>query len=234
MDTHTDNRNEIVRLSHVSKSFYLSGGLEVPVLHDIDLTIGEGEMVALLGQSGSGKSTLMNLIGGLDVPTSGEYFFAGKKVNDMTQDELAEMRSSSISFIFQSFHLLPGKTAYENVALPLYYQRSFTGDHDEYVRHALTRAALEEEQWNKLPNQMSGGQRQRVAIARALVARPKLLLADEPTGNLDSHTGSSIIEALKYLNETHGMTILIVTHDESLTHVVNRVIHIKDGYVTEA
>ncbi len=227
-----ETSRDIVRLEQVSKSFYLAGGLEVPVLHDINLTIKEGEMVALLGQSGSGKSTLMNLIGGLDVPTSGEYFFEEQKVNDMTQDELAELRSSRISFIFQSFHLLPGKTAYQNVALPLNYQRAFTGDRDEYVRHALSRAALEEAQWHKKPNQMSGGQRQRVAIARALVARPKLLLADEPTGNLDSRTGQNIIESLTYLNKTYGMTILIVTHDESLAHVVDRVIHIKDGYVS--
>ncbi len=227
-----ETSRDIVRLEKVSKCFYLADGVEVPVLHDVNLTIREGEMVALLGQSGSGKSTLMNLIGGLDVPTSGEYYFDGKKVNDMSQDELAELRSSRISFIFQSFHLLPGKTAYQNVALPLYYQQSFTGDHDEYVRHALSRAALEEGQWHKLPNQMSGGQRQRVAIARALVARPTLLLADEPTGNLDSHTGQTIIESLKYLNQTYRMTILIVTHDESLAQVVDRIIHIKDGYVS--
>jgi ABC-type lipoprotein export system ATPase subunit len=226
-------KKEIVRLENISKSFFLNGGLEVPVLHNIDFTIREGEMVAILGQSGSGKSTLMNIIGGLDIPTSGDYYFEGRHVNEMSSDELAELRSSRISFIFQSFHLLPGKTVYQNVLMPLLYQQSFTGDMDEYVRHALTRAALEEAQWHKRPNQLSGGQRQRVAIARALVARPKLLLADEPTGNLDSTTGHMIIEALEYLNKEHGMTIVIVTHDESLTSVVHRVIHIKDGRVHE-
>ncbi len=229
----TSDRKEIVRLENISKSFFLAGGLEVPVLHSVNLKIYEGEMVAILGQSGSGKSTLMNIIGGLDIPSIGEYYFEDRHVNAMTSDELAELRSSRISFIFQSFHLLPGKTVYQNVLMPLLYQQSFVGDTDEYVRNALTRAALEEEQWHKKPNQLSGGQRQRVAIARALVARPRLLLADEPTGNLDSTTGHMIIEALQYLNKEHGMTIVIVTHDESLTTVVDRVIHIKDGYVHE-
>lgn len=224
---------DIVRLEHISKNFYLSDGTEIPVLHNISLTIHEGDMVAILGQSGSGKSTLMNIIGALDIATSGEYYFGGEHVNDMTADQLAELRSRDISFVFQSFHLIPGKTAYQNVLLPLLYQRGFTGEYDEYVTHALRKAALEEEQWHKYPNQLSGGQRQRVAIARALVARPRLLLADEPTGNLDSKTGSAIVEALKYLNEKYRTTIIIVTHDESLTKVVHRVIHIKDGYIHE-
>ncbi len=229
-----ENKKEIVRLEHVSKSFYLSDGIEVPVLHDIDLTINDGDMLAILGQSGSGKSTLMNIIGGLDLVTSGDYYFQGRHVNTMTSDELAELRSRSISFIFQSFHLLSSKTVYQNVLMPLLYQRSFTGDYDEYVTDALKKASLEEEQWHKYPNQLSGGQRQRVAIARALVARPRLLLADEPTGNLDSKTGEKIIDALTFLNKEFGTTIMIVTHDQSLTEVVDRVVHIKDGYIDEA
>lgn len=224
---------KIIELKDVSKSFYLQGGLEVPILHRIDLSVYEGDMIAILGPSGSGKSTLMNIIGGLDVATSGEYLFAGKSVGKMSSDELAELRSTDISFIFQSFHLLAGKTVYQNVMLPLIYQHSFAGDYDEYVASALKRADLEEEHWHKKPNQLSGGQRQRVAIARALVAEPKLLLADEPTGNLDSKTGDNIIHSLTYLNETFGTTIVIVTHDESLTDVVHRVINIKDGVVFE-
>ncbi|MBP6881119.1 MAG: ABC transporter ATP-binding protein [Candidatus Pacebacteria bacterium] len=229
----TFTKQPLVSLRGISKSFYLQGGQEVPVLYDIDLDIFEGDMVAILGPSGSGKSTLMNIIGGLDIATKGSYRFTDKEVEKLSSDELAELRSTDISFIFQSFHLLPGKTVYQNVMLPLLYQRTFTGDHDESVRRALARAALEETHWHKKPNQLSGGQRQRVAIARALVATPKLLLADEPTGNLDSKTGDNIIDALTELNEQHGTTIVIVTHDQSLTEVVHRVINIMDGRVTE-
>lgn len=232
--TKTQNKKSIVSLTDISKSFFLSGGLEVPVLHHIDLDIYEGDMIAILGPSGSGKSTLMNIIGGLDVATKGGYHFGGKDVNAMSQDELAELRSTDISFIFQSFHLLSGKTVYQNVMLPLIYQRSFDGNYHEHVEQALKRADLDEKEWHKRPNQLSGGQRQRVAIARALVATPKLLLADEPTGNLDSQTGENIIDSLVYLNENYGTTIVMVTHDDSLTAVVDRVINIKDGRVHES
>ena len=232
--TATNTKKVVVDLRDISKSFFLQGGLEVPVLYDIDLTIREGEMIAILGPSGSGKSTLMNIIGGLDVATGGEYYFGGANVSTMSQDELAELRSSDISFIFQSFHLLPGKTVYQNVMLPLIYQRSFVGNYNEYIVSALKRADLGEEHWHKKPNQLSGGQRQRVAIARALVAHPRLLLADEPTGNLDSKTGDNIIDSLTELNEKYGTTIVIVTHDDSLTEVVHRVVHIRDGRITEA
>jgi len=227
------HKNKVVCLENISKNYELSGGDPVPVLHNINLNIYDGDFMAILGPSGSGKSTLMNIIGGLDTATSGTYLFNNKNVNHMSAEELAELRSKDISFIFQSFHLLPSKTNYQNVMLPLLYQRQFSGDTDAYVKEALKTASLEEKHWHKYPNQLSGGQRQRVAIARALVAKPSLLLADEPTGNLDSKTGDNIIEALVALNKNYGTTIVIVTHDETLTEVVKRVVKISDGVIKE-
>lgn len=226
-------KKPLVEIEDVNKSFNLKGGLVVPVLHSIDLSVDEGEMIAILGPSGSGKSTLMNIIGCLDVPTSGTYKFGGKNVSELSDDELAGIRSDDISFVFQSFHLLAGKTIWQNVGLPLVYQHHFAGDRNEYITDALKSAALEEEQWHKRPNQLSGGQRQRAAIARALVSKPKLILADEPTGNLDSQTGEKIIDALTRLNKEFGTTVIIVTHDESLVDVVNRVVKIKDGRIVK-
>ncbi len=222
----------IVDIRHLNKSFMLGGTTEVPVLRDVNITIASGEMVAILGPSGSGKSTLMNMIGCLDVPTSGEYYFAGREISQLTSDELAALRSEDISFIFQSFHLLTGKTVFQNVMLPLLYQRAFTGNKTEAVKSALRAAQLEEAQWYKKPNLLSGGQRQRVAIARALVAEPRLLLADEPTGNLDSKTGVNVIQELKMLNRERGTTVVVVTHDEKLAAMVDRVITITDGVVS--
>lgn len=222
----------LVDLRNIYKSFLLGGSLVVPVLNNVTLSIKAGEMVAILGASGSGKSTLMNLIGGLDTPTSGDYYFEGVHVNSLSSNELAELRSTKVSFIFQSFHLLNSKTVFQNVMLPLLYQRSFKGDMRERTREALHRGQLEEEQWYKKPSLLSGGQRQRVAIARALVAHPKLLLADEPTGNLDSKTGVNVIEELRMLNKEFNTTIVIVTHDEKIAHMVNRIITIKDGSVS--
>ena len=233
MSDQQKSKTEIVKLVNISKSYFLADNREVPILSSVDLTVNQGDLLAIIGPSGSGKSTLMNIIGGLDIASSGEYYFEGKNVNDLTSNELAEMRSRDISFVFQSFHLLPHKTVYQNVMLPLLYQRSFAGDYDEYVSDALKKASLEEFQWHKKPNQLSDGQRQRVAIARALVARPKLLLADEPTGNLDSVTGENVINTLTKLNEEYGTTVIIVTHDENLTEEVDRVINIMDGQVTE-
>lgn len=223
----------IVTLSHVHKDFVLSKTLTVRVLHDVNLTISKGELVAIVGPSGSGKSTLMNVIGCLDVPTSGTYHFKGRDVGKLSDSELAELRSTDISFVFQSFHLLESKTVLQNVMLPLRYQVGFIGSDHEVAREALRKAALPEDHFNHRPSQLSGGQRQRVAIARALVASPSLLLADEPTGNLDSKTGESVLDALRHLNKEFGTTVVIVTHDNAITTMVDRVIHIIDGVVHE-
>lgn len=229
----TDTSKNIVALEHVYKEFVLSKTVTAKVLHDITLTITEGELVAIVGPSGSGKSTLMNVIGCLDTPTSGTYHFGEHDVGSLDENALAELRSTEISFIFQSFHLLQGKTVFQNVMLPLQYQQGFTGSYTERVEEALRNAALPPDHWHYRPNQLSGGQRQRVAIARALVAKPKLLLADEPTGNLDSKTGENVLDALKHLNKELGTTIVIVTHDSNVEKLVNRVITIKDGVVHE-
>jgi putative ABC transport system ATP-binding protein len=222
----------LIELRHLNKSYKLGPEVTVPVLRDVNLIINAGEMVAILGPSGSGKSTLMNMIGCLDVPTDGEYYFAGQEISKLSSDELAQLRSQDISFIFQSFHLLSGKTVFQNVMLPLLYQRSFAGSKSDAVKTALRAAQLEEAQWYKQPGLLSGGQRQRVAIARALVAGPRLLLADEPTGNLDSKTGVNVIEELKTLNREMGTTVVVVTHDEKLAGMVDRIITITDGVVS--
>jgi putative ABC transport system ATP-binding protein len=222
----------LIDIRHLNKSYQLGPGVIVPVLRDVNVTIQTGEMVAILGPSGSGKSTLMNMIGCLDVPTSGEYYFAGREISKLSSDELATLRSEDISFIFQSFHLLTGKTVFQNVMLPLLYQRSFAGNKNDAVKSALRAAQLEEIQWYKKPNLLSGGQRQRVAIARALAPGPRLLLADEPTGNLDSKTGVNVIEELKNLNRERGTTIVVVTHDTHVAEMVDRVITITDGVVS--
>jgi len=223
----------IVTLEHVHKEFVLSKTVTAKVLHDVSLTIRAGELIAIVGPSGSGKSTLMNLIGCLDVPTSGTYHFAGHDVGALDDDALAELRSTEISFVFQSFHLLQGKTVFQNVMLPLEYQQTFTGSYKLRVEDALRKAQLPEDHWYHRPNQLSGGQRQRVAIARALVAQPKLLLADEPTGNLDSKTGESVLDALTHLNKEYGTTVVIVTHDPAITKLVDRTVHIIDGKIEE-
>ena len=233
LDNMTTTTKNIISVRNLYKDFQL-GAVTINVLKNLSFDIKQGEMIAIFGKSGSGKSTLMNLIGCLDIPTSGEYYFNNHLVNKLSENKLAELRSIDISFIFQSFHLLPGKTVYENVMLPLHYQRKFKGSKKEFTELALNRAQLEPEQWHKKPNLLSGGQRQRAAIARALVAQPKLLLADEPTGNLDTKTGVNVLEELRMLNTEFGTTIIIVTHDEYIADLVDRVIHLKDGVIVDS
>lgn len=209
---------------------YFNEEVETPVLFDINLRIDAGEFVAIMGPSGSGKSTLMHILGFLDVPTIGEYSFKGKPTARKTEDELARIRSSSVSFVFQSFNLLPRTSVIDNVSLPLLYH-SATRPAD---RHALAMKAIKSvgltDRATYLSNQLSGGQQQRVAIARALVTEPEIIFADEPTGNLDSASGKHVMELLQKLHE-EGRTIILVTHEKTTAEHAQRIIHIMDGRI---
>ena len=208
---------------------YNPGENEVRALDGINLTVEHGEFLAVVGQSGSGKSTLMNMLGLLDIPTSGTYTLDGVDVKDMTDDELSEIRNKEIGFIFQGFNLIPSLTAVENVELPLVYRGMKKDQRNKLALEALERVGLSH-RLDHLPKQMSGGQQQRVAIARAVAARPPIILADEPTGNLDSHSG---IEVMKILHELHqeGRTIILITHDNDIANEAERVIKISDGQI---
>lgn len=208
---------------------YNPGENEVRALDGIDLTVEHGEFLAIVGQSGSGKSTLMNMLGLLDVPTSGTYTLDGVDTANMTDDELSEIRNKEIGFIFQGFNLIPSLTAVENVELPLVYRGMKKEERNKLALEALERVGLSH-RLDHLPKQMSGGQQQRVAIARAVAARPPIILADEPTGNLDSHSG---VEVMKILHELHeeGRTVILITHDNDIANEATRIIRIQDGQI---
>ncbi|MDA2925888.1 ABC transporter ATP-binding protein [Acidobacteria bacterium AH-259-G07] len=210
---------------------YEMGSEEIHALHDVSLQIQRNEYVAIMGPSGSGKSTLMNLIGCLDTPTQGQYFLNGKLVSEMPDDELAYIRNQEIGFVFQTFNLLARATALQNVELPLIYSGMPATQRREQARQALERVELGDRLTHR-PNELSGGQRQRVAIARALVNDPSIILADEPTGNLDSRTGLEILAVLDKLHQ-QGNTILLVTHEPDLAQHAHRIIHLFDGRVQE-
>jgi len=221
---------EILRLSNIVKT-YKMGGEDQVVLKGIDLTVNKGEFLSILGPSGSGKSTLMNIIGCLDLPTSGEYVIDGLDTNGLSQKELARIRNKEIGFIFQSFQLLPRMTAMENVELPLIYAKIPIVERQSISAYMLKRVGLEEK-LNHRPNQLSGGQQQRVAIARALSTNPTILLADEPTGALDQETGRQVLNLFKELND-EGHTIIMITHDISIAKYANRIVRILDGNLFE-
>ena len=208
---------------------YNPGENEVRAIDGVNLTIEHGEFVAIIGQSGSGKSTLMNMLGLLDIPTSGKYLLNGKDVEGLTDDELSEIRNKEIGFIFQGFNLVTSLTAVENVELPLVYRGMKKDERNRLAIEALDRVGLSH-RLDHLPKQMSGGQQQRVAIARAVAARPPIILADEPTGNLDSHSG---VEVMKILHELHeeGRTVILITHDNDIANEAQRVIRIQDGQI---
>ncbi len=216
----------LLQLTDICKD-YMQGKQPVRVLKNINLTVERGEYLAIMGPSGSGKTTLMNLIGCLDVPTSGTYILDGKDLKDMTDDDLADIRTRHIGFVFQSFHLLPKMTALDNVALPLLYANVPLAERRARAAEALKSVGLAD-RMNFLPNQLSGGQCQRVAIARAMVTKPDLLLADEPTGALDSKSGSQIMDIFRSLSE-EGMTIIMITHEQSIADCANKTYRILDG-----
>lgn len=219
----------VIELQNIIKEYKL-GREKLRVLHGIDLVVEQGEFIALMGPSGSGKSTLMNIIGCLDTPTKGEYTLQGQKVNDLKDDELAKVRNESIGFIFQNFNLMPKMTALENVELPLIYAGDSAKTRKMKAEKSLSNVGLSD-RMNHKPNELSGGQRQRVAVARALVNEPSLLLADEPTGNLDTSTS---IEIMNLFHELHdlGNTIIIVTHEEDIAKHAHRIVRLTDGQVS--
>lgn len=205
------------------------GTNEVRALQSISITINKGEYVAFMGPSGSGKSTLMNIVGCLDSPTSGTYILNNHVVSEMTENELAEVRNKEIGFVFQTFNLLPRATALENVALPLIYAGYSRSDREERAMEVLESVGLGD-RWHHKPNELSGGQRQRVAIARALVNNPSIILADEPTGNLDSKTSYDIMNLFQELHDK-GNTIIVVTHEDDISHYAHRIVRLRDGLV---
>ena len=208
---------------------YIMGDQEIHAVSGCDVVIRKGEYVAIMGPSGSGKSTLMNLIGCLDTPSKGQYYINGNLVSDMSDDELARIRNREIGFVFQTFNLLPRATALHNVELPLIYSGTPSHVRQQRARAALRQVDLEDRMHHK-PNELSGGQRQRVAIARALVNNPSILLADEPTGNLDSATGNEIMGVFDRLHQ-QGNTIILVTHEHDIAIHAHRVVHVRDGKV---
>ena len=221
-------KKPLIELRNIYK-IYQMGSEQVRASDGVNLSICRGEFVAIVGKSGSGKSTLMNIIGALDVPTEGEYLLGGQDTSEMWDDELANIRNKMIGFIFQQYNLLPKLNLLENVELPLLYAGMSTAERRERAMKSLKRVGLEDK-WKNLPKQLSGGQQQRVSIARALAGNPSLILADEPTGALDSKTSREVLDFLKELNE-EGNTIVIITHDSSIALEAKRVVRIHDGKI---
>jgi putative ABC transport system ATP-binding protein len=222
----------MIEVKNVTKT-YSNGDVSVQAVKGVSFTIKDGEFVAIMGPSGSGKSTLMHILGALDTPTSGKYILDGKDVSTLSDEDLAEIRRNHIGFVFQAFNLLPRTTVMRNVVLPLVYAGIPTSEREPRARKALLQAGLTESHFNHLSNQLSGGQIQRVAIARALVNNPSLILADEPTGNLDTKTGEIVLSTFEELNRVHGSTIILITHEPDVAAHAHRIIHIKDGVIVE-
>jgi putative ABC transport system ATP-binding protein len=222
----------MINIQNLCKSFQRPGEPLLKVLHEVDFSVDKGEFVAIVGPSGSGKTTLMNILGLLDRPDSGEYELHGKQVGKLSPEERAQVRNNAIGFVFQQFHLLPRTTATENVELPMLYSARNDADIRKKAREALCRVGLEE-RLTHYPSELSGGQQQRVAIARAMVNDPAVILADEPTGNLDQKSGRQIMDLFLELNR-NGSTILLITHDDAIANTASRIVHIDNGQLTEA
>jgi putative ABC transport system ATP-binding protein len=220
----------VVEARNISKIYHM-GTVEVPALREVSLQVGRGEVLSIMGPSGSGKSTLMNILGALDRPTSGVYYLNGQKVSDLADDELAAIRNREVGFVFQTFNLLPRSSALANVELPLRYA-GITNGRRKIAREALESVGLGDRVHHK-PNELSGGQQQRVAIARALVNNPAMILADEPTGNLDSKAGQEIVDLLLRLNAQFNTTVIFVTHDPLVAKVTKRILHLLDGKIVD-
>ena len=218
----------LIKMNNVFKTYVL-GEVKVPALHAISLNIEDNEYVAIMGPSGSGKSTLMNIMGCLDTPTTGTYYLGRKDVGSLNDNQLSDIRNTKVGFVFQTFNLLPRSTALHNVELPLIYSGMPSFKRKQLAMDVLERVGLNDRMMHK-SNELSGGERQRVAIARALVNKPSLILADEPTGNLDSKTGEEIIEIMQRLHE-HGNTIILVTHEEYIAKQTKRIIRLRDGVI---
>jgi putative ABC transport system ATP-binding protein len=220
----------MIECNNITKT-YKSGEIETHALKDISFTINDGEFVAIMGPSGSGKSTLMHIIGCLDTPTSGRYLLNEKDVSKLSGDELADIRMENIGFVFQAFNLLPRSTVLRNVTLPLIYAEVPKETREQRAKTALKESAFPEEFWDHYSNQLSGGMMQRVAIARALVNDPTLVLADEPTGNLDTKTGEIVLETFQRLHKERGRTIVLITHEPYVAQHAQRIIHLRDGKI---
>ncbi len=222
----------MIECKNITKIYKTEAG-ETTVLNGISFLIEDGEFLAIMGPSGSGKSTLMHILGCLDTPTSGTYLLDGRDISKMSDDELADIRKDKIGFVFQSFNLLPRATVLRNVTLPLIYTRTPREEREKKAKIELQNAGLDESHFYHLSNQLSGGQMQRVAIARALVNEPSLILADEPTGNLDTKTGEIVLDTFQKLNEKQKRTIVLITHERYVAEHANRIIHIRDGAIVE-
>ncbi|MFA7252648.1 MAG: ABC transporter ATP-binding protein [Candidatus Paceibacterota bacterium] len=220
----------MIEVKNITKT-YNNGDITLTALKSVDFKIEDGEFVAIMGPSGSGKSTLMHILGALDTPTAGKYFLNGQDVSKLTDDELADIRKEKIGFVFQSFNLLPRTTVLKNVMLPLIYEGVSAVEREKRAREALMAAGLDEGHFHHKSNQLSGGQIQRVAIARALVNNPTIILADEPTGNLDTKTGEIVLGTFQKLNAEQCRTIILITHEHEVAEHAERIIHIRDGEI---